>query len=95
LKDPDVRVRLRQLHPLGASEVFAHFQCHCRVRPFHFAACLNDTIGLGQNSVSVYRLGFKKPGELSFLFLEESCGRDDSKAVVLERSLDLCLLIVG
>ena len=29
--------------PLGASQVFADFQCHCGIYPFRFVAGLNDT----------------------------------------------------
>ena len=87
--------RILQLHPLGASQIFTHFQRHCRVCSFDFAACLNDAIDLGQNSVPVNRITFEEPGELRFLFLKQLCARHDLLAVVLERPLDLCLLIVG
>src|SRR5262249_1945012 len=94
-RETDCERLLGQLHPLSASQSFTHFQSHCGVRSFQFAARLNDAIDLRKHSVPVNSLGFEQPRELSFFFIEQVCLGREVYAMIFERSLDFRFLIVG
>src|SRR5213592_1607139 len=74
--------------------MLAHFDGHEGVGSFRFAPSLNDPIDLREHCIPIDGLGIEKPRQLCFLLLEQVRGREDSLAMVLERSLDLCSLFL-